>query len=288
MHKRWIFFLALMIMGCSLKPKQTDLTHAVLMKLNSTKVNEIVIVGIGKKTMPYIYEYSLRDPEKIDIILRSMHQATQIHDEQPLRRSARPFIFKTRKAWYGMRIGWDDDVVYGDWICPTYSGRWESAELLKHFKQWNLEEEIAAADPNLPPPDWITNPPKFEDTMPPMPLFPGKTNIYLSEEVFSALAPSKVIQIKIITISGTDPADWKENIFSITDTETIKKIMQIIATSARNPPEPFGGSNLVLETEDTFYYTGMTWNDNTVFGDWWESGELYTLLHSLGLPNHKQ
>ena len=62
MHKRWIFFLALMIMGCSLKPKQTDLTHAVLMKLNSTKVNEIVIVGIGKKAMPYVYEYSLRDP----------------------------------------------------------------------------------------------------------------------------------------------------------------------------------------------------------------------------------
>lgn len=107
--------------GCSQKPKETDLTQAVLMKLDASKVNEI---GIN---------------------LRCMRQAAQIHDEQPLRRPAVPFIFKTRKTWYGMRIGWDDEVVYGDWICPTYRGRWESAELLKHFKQWNLEEEIAAA-----------------------------------------------------------------------------------------------------------------------------------------------
>ena len=115
------------------------------------------------------------------MILRYIREATQItnrYSDKPMR----SIEFKTRKAVYRASIGWDAKTVYGNWTAPAYdSGGWESAELLEKFKEWNLFEEIAAADPNLPPPKWITNPPKFEDTMPPMPIILGKNNIYLSE-----------------------------------------------------------------------------------------------------------
>jgi hypothetical protein len=42
-------------------------------------------------------------------------------------------------------------MVYGKW--------WKSPELLEHFEQWNLLEDISKADPNWPPPEWLKNPP---------------------------------------------------------------------------------------------------------------------------------
>lgn len=267
-------------MGCLRDPEGLGLSREILSKLDASQINEICILSVSERSLIYRYNFSINDPEKINVILRYIREATQItnrYSDKPMR----SIEFKTRKAVYRASIGWDAKTVYGNWTAPAYdSGGWESAELLEKFKEWNLFEEIAAADPNLPPPKWITNPPKFEDTMPPMPIILGKNNIYLSEEVFSTLNPSKIAKIMIITISGVDPADLKKNIFSITDTETIENIMRIIATAGRNPPT-FRGSNIVFEIEDTFYYTGITWDDKAVFGDWWESEKLFTLLSSL-------
>ena len=286
MNKITISLMMLLIIatgGCSRRePPARYLSYNALLKLDVSKVNEITMHCVSRGAMPYSYYFSIDNPEKINVILRCMREATQIVDKQRTHKRKRLFIFKTHKVIYQTGIGWDNEVVYGDWEDEKadYHGRWESAELLEKFKEWNLFEEIVAADPNLPPPKWITNPPKFEDTMPPMPIILGKNNIYLSEEVFSTLNPSKIAKIMIITISGVAPADLKKNIFSITDTETIENIMRIIATAARNPPT-FRGSNIVFEIEDTFYYTGITWDDKTVFGDWWESEKLFTLFSSL-------
>ena len=280
MSKYLLSLLAIIVVGCLRDPEGLGLSREILSKLDASQINEICILTVSERSLIYRYNFSINDPEKINVILRYIREATQIknrYSDKPMR----SIEFKTRKAVYRASIGWDAKTVYGNWTAPAYdSGGWESAELLEKFKEWNLFEEIVAADPNLPPPKWITNPPKFEDTMPPMPIILGKNNIYLSEEVFSTLNPSKIAKIMIITISGVDPADLKKNIFSITDTETIENIMRIIATAARNPPT-FRGSNIVFEIEDTFYYTGITWDDKTVFGDWWESEKLFTLLSSL-------
>ena len=280
MSKYLLSLLAIIVVGCLRDPEGLGLSREILSKLDASQINEICILSVSERSLIYRYNFSINDPEKINVILRYIREATQIknrYSDKPMR----SIEFKTRKAVYRASIGWDAKTVYGNWTAPAYdSGGWESAELLEKFKEWNLFEEIVAADPNLPPPKWITNPPKFEDTMPPMPIILGKNNIYLSEEVFSTLNPSKIAKIMIITISGFDPADLKKNIFSITDTETIENIMRIIATAARNPPT-FRGSNIVFEIEDTFYYTGITWDDKTVFGDWWESEKLFTLLSSL-------
>jgi hypothetical protein len=280
MSKYLLSLLAIIVVGCLRDPEGLGLSREILSKLDASQINEICILSVSERSLIYRYNFSINDPEKINVILRYIREATQItnrYSDKPMR----SIEFKTRKAVYRASIGWDAKTVYGNWTAPAYdSGGWESAELLEKFKEWNLFEEIAAADPNLPPPKWITNPPKFEDTMPPMPIILGKNNIYLSEEVFSTLNPSKIAKIMIITISGVDPADLKKNIFSITDTETIENIMRIIATAGRNPPT-FRGSNIVFEIEDTFYYTGITWDDKAVFGDWWESEKLFTLLSSL-------
>ncbi len=280
MSKYLLSLLAIIVVGCLRDPEGLGLSREILSKLDASQINEICILTVSERSLIYRYNFSINDPEKINVILRYIREATQIknrYSDKPMR----SIEFKTRKAVYRSSIGWDAKTVYGNWTAPAYdSGGWESAELLEKFKEWNLFEEIVAADPNLPPPKWITNPPKFEDTMPPMPIILGKNNIYLSEEVFSTLNPSKIAKIMIITISGVAPADLKKNIFSITDTETIENIMRIIATAARNPPT-FRGSNIVFEIEDTFYYTGITWDDKTVFGDWWESEKLFTLFSSL-------
>ena len=280
MSKYLLSLLAIIVVGCLRDPEGLGLSREILSKLDASQINEICILSVSERSLIYRYNFSINDPEKINVILRYIREATQItnrYSDKPMR----SIEFKTRKAVYRASIGWDAKTVYGNWTAPAYdSGGWESAELLEKFKEWNLFEEIVAADPNLPPPKWITNPPKFEDTMPPMPIILGKNNIYLSEEVFSTLNPSKIAKIMIITISGVAPADLKKNIFSITDTETIENIMRIIATAARNPPT-FRGSNIVFEIDDTFYYTGIIWDDKAVFGDWWESEKLFTLLSSL-------
>ena len=137
--------------------------------MDASKVNEICILSISERGAIRRYNFFIHDPEKIDIFLRCMREATPITDDPRLDRPMRSIAFRTQKAIYRISIGWNNELVYGNWTSPTYSsGGWESAELREYFKQWNLDEEIAAADPNWPPPEWMTNPPKIE----PMPPFP--------------------------------------------------------------------------------------------------------------------
>ncbi len=160
-------YLSIVTTGCSHKPKYIQLNKGSIGILNPSKIKEICIISQGK-TIYYHYEFSITDPEKIKIIIECLQGAQQIKgyqqkvlwgitpepnkSEYALRHSRRNIIFKTRRAKYETKIAWDDDAVYGAW--------WQSAELLKHFKKWNLFEDIGKADPNFPPPDWTKNPPK--------------------------------------------------------------------------------------------------------------------------------
>jgi len=163
-------FFVFSITGCSFKPKYVELNRENIAKLNPSKVKEVCINSRGKRIF-YWYSFPITNPEKIKIIIESIQDANQIEDyhrqvlwphspgyikdpnqsEYTLRQSRRHIDFKTRKAIYGTRIAWDDELVYGLW--------WQSPELSKNFKKWNLFEDIIKADPNWPPPDWIKNPP---------------------------------------------------------------------------------------------------------------------------------
>lgn len=154
--------------GCSREPRETRLSQNVLLNLDPSEINEITIRCVGKGGFPYGYYFSIEDPEKIKTILELLQDATQIPEKHRLHRPIRPIAFKTKRMIYWASIGWNDQVVYGDWeddnaVCH---GRWESAKLLEKFKEWNLLEEIAAADPNLAFPN--QQPPDAEP-MPPMP-----------------------------------------------------------------------------------------------------------------------
>jgi hypothetical protein len=154
--------------GCSQEPPTRYLSYNTLLKLDASKVNEIAMHCVSRGAMPYRYYFYIDDPEKINVILRCMREATQIADKHRTHKRMRLVTFKTQKVIYQTGIGWNDEVVYGDWQDENavYHGRWESADLREYFKQWNLPEEIEAADPNLPSPN--RQPPDVEP-MPPMP-----------------------------------------------------------------------------------------------------------------------
>jgi hypothetical protein len=165
-------FVVFSITGCSSEPAYVELNRENIAKLNPSKVKEVCIVSHSHgKTILYSYNFPITDPEKIKIIIECIQDANQIEDyyrqvlwphfpgyirdpnrsEYTLRRSRKWITFKTRKAIYDTRIAWDDELVYGLW--------WQSPELSKNFKKWNLFEDISKADPNFPPSDWIKNPP---------------------------------------------------------------------------------------------------------------------------------
>ncbi len=168
-------FFVFSITGCSSKPEYVELNRENIANLNPCKVKEICIVSHSHKPgmLFYSYDFPIKNPEKIKIIIQTIQDANQLEDyyrnvlwpwpnpqgyirdpnqsERALRNSRRAIIFKTRKARYETQIAWDDKSVYGFW--------WQSSELSKSFKKWNLFEDISKADPNWPPPDWIKNPP---------------------------------------------------------------------------------------------------------------------------------
>lgn len=182
MNKRFIcllLFLILFTVGCSNKTKGIDLTKDNLSTLDPSKVKEICISTHSHepKGLFYSYDFFIKNPEKIKIIIQNIHNANHLEEyyrnvlwplpnhqgyirdpnesERTLRKSRRGIIFRTRKAKYETWIAWDDKAVYGRW--------WQSPELMNNFKKWNLLEEIANTDPNWPAPDWIKNPPPESD-----------------------------------------------------------------------------------------------------------------------------
>jgi len=214
-------FVVFSITGCSFKPKYVELNRENIAKLNPSKVKEVCIISSGSrgKTIFYTYDFPITNPEKIKIIIECIQDANQIEDyyrqvlwphspeyikdpnqsEYTLRHSRRAINFKTRKAIYDTRIAWDDELVYGPW--------WQSPELSKNFKKWNLFEDISKADPNFPPPEWIKNPPPESDpNFPPNRLpwnrLPGlepAAGAKLTKETFSKLDASKVTEACIVS-----------------------------------------------------------------------------------------
>lgn len=121
-----------------------------------------------------------------------------------------------------------------------------------------------------------------------------KQYVYLSEERFSELNPSDVTEIYVVlAFDRENPAMWEReypSVFPIKDPENIKKIIHLISTADRilpfSPPDgTFWAENLVLETVDIIYHTGVSLGAENAGGDWWQSEELLTFLYSLGLPH---
>jgi hypothetical protein len=176
-----IFFsilLSFWICGCSSKKQQVELTRENISGLHDTsKLEKVYILCHGgdpnRRQMPYFYEFPI-NPTKGHVILRYIEDANQSEfDRERLSKkrigeegTSGLFVFETKKAIYSTRIGWNDKSVFGYW--------WESADLLSVFKGWGLFEDIAKADPNWPPPEWMRNPPREMD-----PNWPGQEKAYL-------------------------------------------------------------------------------------------------------------
>jgi len=165
--------------GCVKKP-EIGLTIDNFSRLKASKVNEMRILTVAHTPggFPYHYYFTITDTGKIDAVIECMRNAKPTEKEytSALRLNSRLIVFETRKASYSTRIAWDEKSVYGTWdISAADAWMWESAKLREHFRQWNLIEAIAAADPNWPDPKWVINPPE-PVPMPPIVLPPEQEN----------------------------------------------------------------------------------------------------------------
>lgn len=291
-----ILSLVLFTIGCSSKPKEVELTRDNFSKLNPSKVKEVCI--ISRKTTFYWYNFPITNPEKIKIIIECIQDANQIEDyhrqvlwphfpgyikdpnqsEYTLRQSRRHINFKTRKAIYDTRIAWDDELVYGLW--------WQSPELSKNFKKWNLFEDIIKADPNWPPPDWIKNPPPESDpNFPPNrlpwnrhPELRMEPGIKLTRETFSKLDASKVTEACIVS-------QLRKNmyVFPINDPEKIDIIFRRMK-DANQIKHDMGRtrSMIYFVIGHELYFTDIDWDNESVYGNWWQSSDLLNKLKLWG------
>ena len=160
--------MAILLCGCSKKKSEVELTKDNFSKFNSLYVTKVYISCVPFKADPnrrqigYSYEFPL-DPIKGSVILMCIKDSNQTSydiERTFKRRNSKKgnhglFIFETKKMKYTMPIFWDDESAYGFW--------WESPELLSIFRGWGLFEDLAKADPNWPPPNWLKNPPKEMD-----------------------------------------------------------------------------------------------------------------------------
>lgn len=137
------------IPGCSEKKlKSIELTKDNFSILNTLKLTKVYI---NAHAVGYGYEYYINDPKKIEVIKICIKDANQVDsaiervsEKQVDKIKVYGLYFETRKEVYCMRIAWDDKFVYGDW--------WQSTDLLRAFKKWDLAGEISKADPSWPEP----------------------------------------------------------------------------------------------------------------------------------------
>jgi hypothetical protein len=154
-----VFLLTILILiftiGC--KKKEIELTRDNFSEFDKAKLTQVYIdnyVSNSEKSgrLPfYGYKYYINDLSKIEVIKLCIRQATQFeYDIERFKKNGQAskdrnltrLIFETKKVMYTMRIGWNDEFVYGFW--------WESPQLLKVFEKWQLFEELSKADPAWP------------------------------------------------------------------------------------------------------------------------------------------
>jgi len=281
----------LAVTGCSSKPVYVELNKENIAELNPSKVKEICIVSPSHgKTILYSYNFPITDPEKIKIIIECIQDANHIEDyyrqvlwplypgyirdpnqsEYTLRQNRRNIQFKTSKAYYETLIAWDDKLVCGLW--------WQSPELSKNFKKWNLFEDISRADPNWPQPDWTKNPPPESDpNFPPNKLpwnrYPElgmKRAIKLTRENFSKLDASKIKEVCIVSRLTKNMY-----VFPINDPEKIDIIFRRMK-DANQIKHDMGRtrSKIYFVIGHELYFTDIDWDNESVYGNWWQSPEL--------------
>lgn len=264
MYKRIISLMLLFVLfmiGCVFQTsKDIKLTENIFSKLDSSMINEIEIISYGK---PLI----IKDFEKIDAILKCIKEADRIDDNGKQAKSL--FIFKTSKKTYFMNISWDDTAVYGNW--------WKSAVLLKSFEQWGIFDELHKSFSY-----WMKNPPPESDPNFPPNKLPWnrvsglRMNPYreLTPDTFTILDFSKVRDLTILTKLGKDGY-----VFPVNDPEKIRIVLKCIQdTNQLDYDVKRTDNTLYLVIEDMIFYTGIGWDAETVYGDWWESKELLASL----------
>ena len=103
---------------------------------------------------------------------------------------------------------------------------------------------------------------------------------------FSGLIDRKIlfVEINVVSVDGKDPENSGKrekihrNVFSINDTERINTIIDLIRKEKENSVStgdmkiPFW--KILFKTEKVIYFMGIGWDDEFVYGDWWESEDL--------------
>lgn len=118
-----LLFLAF-ISGCSDKKlKNIELTKDNFSILDTLQLTKVYIYAIGRG---YSYEYYINNLKKVEVIKICIKYADpmesaieRVREKQTDKMKVHGLYFETQKEVYCMRVGWDDNFVYGDW--------WQSA-----------------------------------------------------------------------------------------------------------------------------------------------------------------
>jgi hypothetical protein len=141
-------FSFLLLAGCRQK-KEIEITQDNFPEFRNLKLTKFYIMTISHRG--YGYEYYIDDLKKAEVIKMGIYNANKTgYDEDRFEKDKETrknedqeiLYFETEDTIYTMRIGWNDEFVYGYW--------WESPELLKVFEKWQLFEELSKADPAWP------------------------------------------------------------------------------------------------------------------------------------------
>ncbi len=286
-----LVFVVLLFGGCTKDKRPLELTPnniSTVWRLKLDKASVLRhVVGNGRA---YGYYYHL-DASKGSAILQYIRDANVMTpDRNRIRQKAGEplspvcIYFETRDAVYCAHIGWDERCVYGYW--------WASPDLFRVFRGWGFFEELAKADPNWPPPIWNRVSAQFDPNLAMFrapwgdyPLMRDQfalrleTKTELTRETFLQLDISAPTDIRIVWPQHQQ--DREPRLSSWMDANTvlghIRDARQIKFDTART------GKILYFVVDKTLYRTGIDWDDEKVYGDWWESPELLSIFRGWGL-----
>jgi len=286
-----ILLLILFLAGCAHKPNEVELTAENISTVDRSKLTKVYVLSHSSKrtSLLYRYYYKFDDVSKGYSFLRWIMDANQTEfDRERLHQKLREehattvrIYFETKQAVYNTLIGWDDKCVYGYW--------WESPDLFRVFRGWGFFEDLAKADPNWPPPIWSRVRRQFDPNFAMFrapwgdsPLMRDQfalrleTKTELARDAFLRLDISKATNMCVVSPQqdGGTGVSW---IDANTVLNRICDARQIEFNTART------GKMLYFVVDKTLYRTGIDWDDEMVYGDWWESAELLDDLRQWGL-----